>query len=522
MLHCFARKCGALLVLAILIGLSSCQTTAGPSQESSAQMPEYEQAFRKQIESALDWARANRFSEAEVILIEVIEELEAETRPISWRTRVSATSSLGYVYMDMGQPLRARTWLDKAATIYHQANEPVPTQATILFENLGRVRGMTGDPEGAIKAFDQAIEEDLKAPVPSDEFATRMHLLRAYAYEELEEYENSLEAFELALEIQDRIHANSSKPGGLGLMYLDYAHKLRFFRRFVDSLQAAVRAAELLEKEGQNIARLADAYYLQAINLMQAGIDEGQAQAYLRAINLYTRTEFPNFEFLGVAYYNMGHYLMDRHDFQQAQFYFQKALETYGYTLRVLNQQEREAPGSVEPVVMNSFTQRHADAQNQVREVTRLLQSPPPLTTPQINDEAVRSQSTLPISRFILDVIYPTLEDNNQNVRLVNQELVLAFEPDQIFTLTNLTTGSTFRGRRGFEITTDLTSGTLYLLQVDPAKMSREDFNQNRGYLRSADTVLQIVENDGTQVTFEFLRPAGLIGQRLMMELEKR
>ena len=333
----------------------------------------------------------------------------------------------------------------------------------------------------------------------------------------------AIEAFERAIAIREELIGGDPHPGPLGSMYVVLSQMYQGQGAFVPAADAALRGAELLERDGRDAARTGDAFYMHAISLMRAGIEEGQAESYRRAIEFFDQTTHPNFEFLGVAAFNLGNYHQRRGEFRDAAPYFRRAAEAYGYMVRFLEAQETRQPGSVPPSVRRSFQERLQDAQHRIAqvEVAARDSSAAPKENPAagLDVSALRGEADTPLSRFIRYVLNPTMDDTGETVTMENRDLTLTFEPDMIYTLTDRRNGSVEHGRNGFKMDFAISEGEVYLLEVDPDTMTREEFLEESDYLNVAETVLAVVDASANSVVFEYRKPQSLAGEQLALDL---
>ncbi|MFW5716909.1 MAG: tetratricopeptide repeat protein [Spirochaetota bacterium] len=509
------------IVVLVLVGLLSCQSTSpSTTGAESDPVPEYEREYRDRIDAARASARARRYRDAEQALTDVIAAIAEDTRPLDAKTSVMAHMYRGVVLIDLERATEARRDLERALELYAETDDPYFMIERDLWEHLGRACGIEGDPVAALEAFETAIQVNRNAEVSDPVFASRMHMFRSYAYGQMGDESSALEAFEAAIAAQEDLEQTQEHLQTLGAMHLELAQRRFRLEDYAGCADAALRAAELMESANADPARIGDAHYFRAVGLMQAGIEEGQPEAYREAIRSFDQTTNPNFEYLAVASFNLGNYHQRRGELQIAEGCFERAAEAYGHVLRVIRNQETQRPGSIPPEARRSLEFRLADAEQrlaQVRSGTSAAAEESPVAG--LNVRALRGDADTPLSRFIRDVLNPTMDGVDQTVTMANDDLTLVFKPDLLYTLTDRATGRIERGRRGFDMDLAVQAGRVYLLPVDPSTMSRDEFLEESDYKDRAPVVLRGVDSDGSFVTFEYVRPEERAGERLVLEI---
>jgi len=112
---------------------------------------------------------------------------------------------------------------------------------------------------------------------------------------------------------------------------------------------------------------------------------------------------------------------------------------------------------------------------------------------------------------YLKYVITPTSDKTENSVRLENENYILLFKPDMVYTLTDKKTRKTTEGRRGFAIDYRMSEGKAYLFETDITKMSREQFLKSN-YTEEAQIVLAVTKCSETSVTYKYEKPLELKG----------
>jgi hypothetical protein len=122
------------------------------------------------------------------------------------------------------------------------------------------------------------------------------------------------------------------------------------------------------------------------------------------------------------------------------------------------------------------------------------------------------------ISSYIRYVLNPTMEETGNSVKLENEDYILMYLPDMVYTLTDKKTGITTEGRRGFSMDFRMTSGKAFLLETDITAMSREEFLKSK-YEDNAQTVFIPVSCSQDKVTYKYERPENLKGVEITFDI---
>ena len=117
------------------------------------------------------------------------------------------------------------------------------------------------------------------------------------------------------------------------------------------------------------------------------------------------------------------------------------------------------------------------------------------------------------ISKYIKYILNPTMDSSNKIVVLENDNEIIYYKPDMIYTRTDKKTGKQTEGRRGFITDLSMKSGKTYLLETDISKMSREDFLENSHYEDISQIILIPLECSAAYVKYQYEKPEELKGQ---------
>ncbi|WP_020612669.1 hypothetical protein [Sediminispirochaeta bajacaliforniensis] len=138
-----------------------------------------------------------------------------------------------------------------------------------------------------------------------------------------------------------------------------------------------------------------------------------------------------------------------------------------------------------------------------------------------LNLEKLQGNDESTISQYIKYVLNPTMEENNHSVKLENEEFLVLFKPDMIYEVTNKHTGETKIGRRGFEMDFTMTNAKTYLLEVDPATMTRDEFLETSDYKNRSKIVMIPIACDGQSVTYTFVKPEEQAGEEISFSISE-
>jgi hypothetical protein len=122
------------------------------------------------------------------------------------------------------------------------------------------------------------------------------------------------------------------------------------------------------------------------------------------------------------------------------------------------------------------------------------------------------------ISTYIKYILNPTMDEVGNSVKLENEEYVLLYLPDMVYTLTDKKTGETTQGRRGFSMDFRMTSAKIFLLETDINEMSKEQFLKSE-YEDNAQIVLIPIQCSENEVTYRYERPSDLQGVEIVFNI---
>ncbi|MDR1903511.1 MAG: hypothetical protein LBQ88_14700 [Treponema sp.] len=122
------------------------------------------------------------------------------------------------------------------------------------------------------------------------------------------------------------------------------------------------------------------------------------------------------------------------------------------------------------------------------------------------------------LSTYIRYVLNPTMDGTDNSVKLENDEYLLIYKPDLVYTLTNKLTGIITEGRHGFSIDFSMTSGKTFLLETDISQMSSEQFLSS-DYEQTAQIILVPIACDGASVTYRYEKPESLNGTEVTFSI---
>ncbi len=116
------------------------------------------------------------------------------------------------------------------------------------------------------------------------------------------------------------------------------------------------------------------------------------------------------------------------------------------------------------------------------------------------------------LSTYIKYVLNPTMDEVGNSVRLENEDFVILYKPDMLYSMTDKKTGATVEGRRGFQMDFRMKAGKAYLLETDVSKMTKEQFLDS-DYAETAQIVWVPVKCSKDSVTYRYERPESLKGR---------
>jgi len=115
---------------------------------------------------------------------------------------------------------------------------------------------------------------------------------------------------------------------------------------------------------------------------------------------------------------------------------------------------------------------------------------------------------------YLKYVITPTSDKTENSVKLENENYILLFKPDMVYTLTDKKTRKTTEGRRGFAIDYRMSEGKAYLFETDITKMSKEQFIKSK-FSEEAQIVLAVTKCSETSITYRYEKPLELQGTEI-------
>jgi tetratricopeptide (TPR) repeat protein len=236
-----------------------------------------------------------------------------------------------------------------------------------IYAALGNSLGMNGSPIGAIESFQMAVELNASRSEPDALFAAEMHRVLSTLYYEINNADASVEQLQRATEVlagRDDMDALALSA----MTYLRLTDVLRIIGRHGEARAAGLTAAEQLERAGAPLHLRATAYYYTAIAEMLGDESSGR-RLFLRAIELFEQSSQPNYEYIGVAAYNVARTFRGTDQEALAIVYFRKAADAYARVLDSLEAENRRAPGSIPQNALESFRSRLADAERAVAEL---------------------------------------------------------------------------------------------------------------------------------------------------------
>jgi hypothetical protein len=123
------------------------------------------------------------------------------------------------------------------------------------------------------------------------------------------------------------------------------------------------------------------------------------------------------------------------------------------------------------------------------------------------------------LSTYIKYVMNPTMDGNENSVKLENDEYLLIYKPDMVYKMTNKLTGIVTEGRCGFIMDFSMNDGKTFLLETDISKMSREQFLSESNYQQNAQIIFVPIKCDGVTVTYRYEKPESLNGTEVMFRI---
>lgn len=113
------------------------------------------------------------------------------------------------------------------------------------------------------------------------------------------------------------------------------------------------------------------------------------------------------------------------------------------------------------------------------------------------------------------------MDSVNKSVKLENEDTILIYKSDMIYTMTNKNTNETIIGRRGLQTDITMESGTTYLLEANPEEMTRDQFLKDSNYSEISEYRFKVISCNADQVTYEYIRPVELEGDKVTFSIEQ-
>jgi TolA-binding protein len=194
--------------------------------------------------------------------------------------RIDAYVDLAALEEKVGNRTAAKAALRKGITLSPDARQRVPLKLS-----LARMLLRDDDTEGALKLL-----EECRAEAPNEVIAAQLQLEKAGALLQANRYENSVEAYQVYLDV-------SADDEGLALAYLGKGLGLWELKRFAESaaaLDKAVKGLKVPEQKADALFKAGDSYY-------QAGGFEDAEKRYRSFV-----TDFPEHLNIPNALYQLG------------------------------------------------------------------------------------------------------------------------------------------------------------------------------------------------------------------------
>ena len=135
-------------------------------------------------------------------------------------------------------------------------------------------------------------------------------------------------------------------------------------------------------------------------------------------------------------------------------------------------------------------------------------------------DNQKENESSI-ISIFIEYVLNPTLEGTEKTIKLENDEKILLFEPNSIFTIIDKISGKIIKGYRtffSFQI-----SGQIFLYETDTDQLSNHDSIKinSRKIMANAQITLILINCTKNEVIFEYQKPDEIKGKKILYSISE-
>ncbi len=357
-------------IIVFVIVLSACATppdladdgvTVDDADATSVDLSE----IRLEIRQAAALVRQGRVDEPLDILIPLIIRLEEEgfdeIAPADVR---NAYVQRAFAHANDADFAAAAESLERAIEIHRDGIEDDVDREMRLHATLSQFYGQSGEPVASIRSIEQAIALNETLPEPDTLFAAQLRRSMGLILLDMNNPDGAVEAMQAAIqELAGRDDPDAR--AFTAVTYLRITDTLRMIGRHEQARQSGREAIEVMEATDAPVAYKATAYYLTAIAEALSGFSSGR-DTYIRAIELFQQSPEPNYEYLGVAAYNVGLDFLESQERDEALTYFRIAERAYRTQFQLLNDQNRFAAGSVRQNVLESIRSRLADAEGQV------------------------------------------------------------------------------------------------------------------------------------------------------------
>ncbi|MCL2440990.1 MAG: hypothetical protein FWD14_04565 [Treponema sp.] len=128
-----------------------------------------------------------------------------------------------------------------------------------------------------------------------------------------------------------------------------------------------------------------------------------------------------------------------------------------------------------------------------------------------------RSREGIFMANYLNQVLHPA---RSNSIALENNEYILVFKPNMIYTLTNKTTGITIEGKTSFETDAAFKNVKIYLFETNVSIMTTEQFLDS-GYRENSQIILSLRACTATEVTYRYEKHADLHGAEVKFNINK-
>jgi hypothetical protein len=135
-----------------------------------------------------------------------------------------------------------------------------------------------------------------------------------------------------------------------------------------------------------------------------------------------------------------------------------------------------------------------------------------------LNINRLQGNDANTLSIYIKYVLNPTSDETGNSIKLENNNYILLFEPDMVYTLTDKITGRINKGRVGFSMDFSMTNGKVFLLETDIERMSKQQFLSSR-YQENAQIILIPINCTENEVTYRYEKPAEQQGNEIIFSI---